>query len=215
MSRRDSVATESNDMAEEGFVEVVADTGAATTLDDVPEILPGDGVAALPSPTWVSKFSCPRLLTYGLLPALVLVLALAAGYLKWLDASAGGEQAISVESVYAATQGTVALLSYRPDTVEKDLGAARDLLTGDFKDSYTALTHDVVIPASKETKISAVATVAAAASVSATENHAVVLVFVNQRVTIGTDAPTDTASTVRVTLDRVDGRWLVGAFDPI
>jgi Mce-associated membrane protein len=51
--------------------------------------------------------------------------------------------------------------------VDTDLGAARDRLTGEFKDSYTSLTHDVVIPGSKQKHISAVANVPTAASMSA------------------------------------------------
>jgi Mce-associated membrane protein len=43
----------------------------------------------------------------------------------------------------------------------------------------------------------------------------VVLVFVNQTVTIGEGAPTDTAPVVRVVLDKVNGRWLVSHFDPV
>jgi Mce-associated membrane protein len=57
--------------------------------------------------------------------------------------------------------------------------------------------------------------VPAAASVSADPGHAVVLVFVNQTVTMGTGVPTDTASSVRITLDKVDGRWLISKFDPV
>jgi hypothetical protein len=53
------------------------------------------------------------------------------------------------------------------------------------------------------------------AQTSATENHAVVLLFVNQAVTVGQDAPTNTASSVRVTLDKVDDRWLISGFDPV
>jgi len=109
----------------------------------------------------------------------------------------------------------VALLSYRPDSVEKDLTAARDRLTGGFRDSYTSLTNDVVIPGARQKQISAVATVPAAASVSVNENHAVVLVFVNQSAIVGKDAPTDTASTVKVTVDKIGGRWLISGFDPI
>jgi Mce-associated membrane protein len=60
-----------------------------------------------------------------------------------------------------------------------------------------------------------VATVPAAASVSATPNHAVALVFVNQTVTVGNDAPAGTSSTVRVTLEKSGDRWLISAFDPI
>jgi len=156
-----------------------------------------------------------RVLAFGVLPALALMLAMGAGYLKWLDSSARGSQPARIESVRAATDGTIAMLSYKPDTVEKDLGAASDRLTGKFKDAYRSLTHDVVIPGAKQQQISAVATVPAAASVSAAENHAVVMVFVDQSVTIGSGAPTDTASTVRVNLDKLGGTWLIAGFDPI
>jgi Mce-associated membrane protein len=88
-------------------------------------------------------------------------------------------------------------------------------LTGTFKDSYTQLIHDVVIPGAKKQHISAVATVPAAASVSATPQHAVVLVFVDQMVTVGNDAPSETTSTVRVTLDKTGARWLISSFDPV
>ena len=54
-----------------------------------------------------------------------------------------------------------------------------------------------------------------AARVSDDPNHAVVLVFVNQTVVVGTEAPTDTASSVRIGLDKIDGRWLISKFDPV
>jgi Mce-associated membrane protein len=156
-----------------------------------------------------------RIVAFIVLPALALLLAIAAGYLKWqngLDHRAGVAR---IESVAAAKDTTVALLSYKPDTVEKDLGAAEERLTGTFKDSYTQLTHDVVIPGAKQKHITAVATVPAVASVQATPNHAVALLYVNQTTIIATDAPTDSVSIVRVTLDNVHGKWLVSEFDPI
>ena len=156
-----------------------------------------------------------RAIVYVVLPALALLLASAAGFLKWQDGSAREAGAARAESVRAATDSTIALLSYKPDTVEKDLDAARGRLTGTFLSAYTSLTHDVVIPGAKQKQISAVATVPAAASTSATGNHAVVLLFVNQTVIIGQDAPTNTASSVRVTLDKVGGRWLISQFDPV
>jgi len=156
-----------------------------------------------------------RAIVFVALPALALLLASAAGFLKWQDGSARESGAARAESVRAATDSTIALLSYKPDTVEKDLDAARSRLTGSFLNAYTSLTHDVVIPGAKQKQISAIATVPAAASTSATENHAVVLLFVNQTVTIGQDAPTNTASSVRVTLDKVGGRWLISQFDPV
>jgi Mce-associated membrane protein len=156
-----------------------------------------------------------RVVGYGVLPGLALVLALAAGYLKWVIGSADDIALARTESVRAASEDTVALLSYKADSVDKDLGAARERLTGEFKDAYTEMTRQVVIPGAKEKHISAVAKVKAAASVSATANHAVVLLFVDQTVTIGEGVPTDTQPVIRTTLDKVNGRWLVSRFDPV
>ncbi|MBE1552116.1 Mce-associated membrane protein [Mycobacterium sp. OAS707] len=161
------------------------------------------------------KIQWARVFAFGVLPAIALLLALGAGYLKWMDNSVRNDESARDESLKAAKDSTVALLSYKPDTVEQQLHAARDLLTGDFRDSYTSLTNDVVIPGAKQKQISAVATVPAAASVSANPRHAVVLVFVNQTVIVGQDAPTDTASSVRVTMDKVGDHWLISKFDPV
>ena len=161
-----------------------------------------------------------RVFAFGVLPAVLLLLGLGAGYLKWVDSSArvtdiNVADSPAREAMQAAKDSTIAMLSYKPDTVEQQLGAARDLLTGDFRVSYTSLTTDVVIPGAKQKQISAHATVPAVASVSADPRHAVVLVFVNQSVIVGQDAPTETASSVRVTLDKIDNRWLISKFDPV
>lgn len=87
-----------------------------------------------------------RVLAFGVLPSLVLVLSVAAAWLKWHDASARVSQTASIESVAAAKDSAVAMLSYQPESVEKDLGAAQGRLTGSFKTSYAQLIHDVVIP---------------------------------------------------------------------
>ena len=59
------------------------------------------------------------------------------------------------------------------------------------------------------------ANVPAVASISATPSQAVALVFVNQTVTVGNDAPTSTNSSVKVTLNKVGDRWLISEFDPV
>ncbi|GLE52974.1 hypothetical protein [Mycobacterium montefiorense] len=156
-----------------------------------------------------------RVLAYGVLPAIALVLALGAGYFRWVLGSSDELALARTESVRAASEDATALLSYRADSVDKDLGAARERLTGEFKDAYTALIHEVVIPGAKEKRISSVAKVSAASSVSATADHAVALLFVNQTVTIGGGSPTDTQPVIKVTLDKVNGRWLVARFDPV
>jgi Mce-associated membrane protein len=77
------------------------------------------------------------------------------------------------------------------------------------------LINEVVIPGAKQQQISAVATVPKVGSVSADPRHAVVLVFVNQAVVVGADAPTNTASSVRVTLEKTKDKWLISEFTPV
>ena len=92
------------------------------------------------------------------------------------------------------------------------LAPSQDSSTGEMVISYA---HDVVIPGSRQKKISAVANVAAAASLSATQTRAVVLLFIDQTTTIGNDPPTNSASSLRVTLDKVGDRWMVSDFTPV
>ncbi|MHA7662524.1 hypothetical protein [Mycolicibacterium sp. HS_4_1] len=154
-------------------------------------------------------------IVYIILPVLVMMIGGAIGYLKYADGTFHAEQTSRAHAVEAAKQITTAMLSYKPDSVDKDLGAAQDRLTGDFRNAYTALVDKVVIPGAKERHIISQATVAAAGPSSADGHHAVVLLFVDQTITIGTDPPTNTASSVRVSLDKVDGQWMVSKFEPI
>jgi Mce-associated membrane protein len=154
-----------------------------------------------------------RVLVYGLLPGLVLLLAMAAGFLKWKDSSVRNTDLVRSQSVTAAQDSAVAVLSFRFETVDQDVAAARERLTGGFLDTYTKVTQQTLIPDAKERHVTATATVPAAAPESTTENHAVVLLFVNQTVRIGESRPADSASSVRVTLDKIGERWLVSGFD--
>ena len=146
----------------------------------------------------------------------VLLLAVAAGYFKWTDESADDVALAGTESVRVASEDVVALLSYKADSADKDLNsAAHDRLTGEFKEAYLNLIRQVVIPGATEKHISSTVKVSAAAPSSVTPNHAVVLVYANQTVKIGEGVPTDTQPVIRVTLDKVNGRWLVSHFDPV
>jgi Mce-associated membrane protein len=171
--------------------------------------------ASSPGASKRRRIGWSRVLAMGVLPTVALLFTIAAGYFKWTGQTALESESARVSAVRAASESTVALLSYKPDSVDKDLNAARDRLTGTFRDAYTSLIHDVVIPGAKQKQISAIATVPAAGAVSATENRAVVLLFVDQTVNVGNDPPTDTASAVRVTLDRQGDRWLISQFEPI
>jgi Mce-associated membrane protein len=209
-----TVRTDTDTELIEDAVEDKAVEDSTENVDEPTEIVDAALLSAEPDKP-KRRIQWARVFAFGVLPAVALLLGLGAGYLKWVDNSVRDSNTARIQSMQAAKDSTIALLSYKPDTVEQQLSAARDLLTGDFRDSYTSLTNDVVIPGAKQKQISAVATVPAMASVSADPRHAVVLVFVNQTVVVGQDAPTDTASSVRVTLDKIGNRWLISKFDPV
>lgn len=156
-----------------------------------------------------------RVIAYGVLPGVALSLAGGTAYLKWIDASARASELARIESVAAAKDSTIMLLSYKSDTVEKDLEAAKSRLTGKFKDSYSQLINEVVIPGARKGHVSTTTAVTSAASVSASPDHAVTLLFVDQSAVVNKEPPTDSASSVRVTLDKVGGHWLISGFDPV
>jgi len=143
-------------------------------------------------------------------------LVVASAALAWdgtarLRAEQAGEDAVDV-----ARESIVAILSYRPDSAEEDLAtAARERLTGRFLEDYSQLITTVVVPNAIQKDITASARVPAAAVVSAAADRAVLLAYVDQTTAVGKESPTQTNSSVRVTMERVDGRWLIAGFDQI
>ncbi len=156
-----------------------------------------------------------RTVAYLVLPLLVMALAAGVGYLKWQTNSAGPTRGEAAAVVTAATEGATAMLSYRADHVQEDLTAASERMTGEFRAEYTTLIDDVVIPGAEEKRISAMATVPAAALVFADKDRAQVLVYINQTTTVGTDPPTDTQSSAHVDMEKVGDAWLISGFQPL
>jgi Mce-associated membrane protein len=116
----------------------------------------------------------------------------------------------------AATKGTVALLSYSPESLDKDFAAAKSHLTGDFLSYYTQFTEQIVTPAAQQKSVKTTASVVRAAVSELHPNSAVVLVFVNQNTTSKENPDGAFAvSSVKVSLNKVDGTWLISSFDPV
>jgi len=156
-----------------------------------------------------------RVAVFAVLPAILLAMALGAGYLKWAKDGAEAADVARVESLQAAKDATVGLLSYQADTAQNQLDAASNQMTGAFKNEYLDLINRVVIPGAKEKRITAAASVTGGATVSASADRAVVLLFVNQSTTVGATPPTEMQSSVRVTMSKVGEHWLLSGFDPI
>lgn len=120
------------------------------------------------------------------------------------------------DAVRAASSATVALLSYSPETLGQDLERARALMAGDFLTYYGKFSDDVVAPAVRTKGIQAAAQVVNAGLIEIRPNDAKVLVFLNQE-TVSRERrePALTASSVVVSLAKVDSRWLISALDPV
>lgn len=147
--------------------------------------------------------------------ALTFLLIASGIWLFWDTASRREADRAGSDAVQAARDSIVEMLTYQPDTADQKLNAARGRLTGPFLESYNQLIQTVVIPSAKQKKITAAARVPTAAAVSAGADHAVVLAYVDQTLALGAAPPARTNSSVRVTMENVDGVWLISGFDPI
>ena len=122
----------------------------------------------------------------------------------------------SKAAVNAAAEGTTALLSYAPESVDRDLATAKTHLTGEFLTYYSKFSDQIVAPAAKQNAVKTTASVARAAVAEMRPDFAKVLIFLNQE-TASRDRPepAQTASSVLVSLTKINGDWLISAFDPI
>jgi Mce-associated membrane protein len=157
-----------------------------------------------------------------ILPALLVLLvvasaALAAGLLYFqYRPDRATDAAAAKAAITAASEGTVAILSYSPDTFDRDFSSAKSHLTGDFLSYYSKFTQEIVGPAAKQKSVKTSAVVVRAAVSEIRPDSAVVLVFVNQS-TLSADRPepTLTSSSVLVTLTKADKKWLISSFNPV
>jgi Mce-associated membrane protein len=163
-----------------------------------------------------------RLVAIPVIPVVLALALLGTGLLAgWLyfsqyrpDEQTDG--AVAQSAVNAARDGTVALLSYKPDTLNQDFAAARSHLTGDFLNYYDKFTKDVVTPAAQTKGVTTTAQVVGAAASELNPDKAVVLVFINQATTSKERPdPAMAASSANVSLAKVHGEWLISKFDPL
>ena len=119
-------------------------------------------------------------------------------------------------AIQAASDGTVALLSYSPDSLDRDFSDAKAHLTGDFLSYYNHFTEQIVAPAAKQKGVTTRAVVVQSALSELNPDMAVVLLFINQTTT-STDRPEPalTSSSVLVSLSKVNGAWLISKFDAV
>lgn len=116
----------------------------------------------------------------------------------------------------AARDGMTALLSYKSETLDQNVSAAKSHLTGDFVNDYEKRIREVVAPAVKGKDLTSSAQVVGAAVSELQPDSALVMLFIDQTTT-SKDRPDPSmwASTVLVSLTKADGNWLITGFNPI
>lgn len=200
---------------------VDAEHGVDEDSDKTPR--DGDGDAGRKRGPVVSLLSR----TYGWLKARVLKVVLAifttasvalVVALFWFqyrpDEATDAKAAESVLST--AKEATSAILSYSPDTLDRDLSNAKSYLTGDFLTYYSQFTEQILAPTAKDKAAKTSAVVIRGAVSELHPDSAVVMLFLNQTTTSKErPEPTLNASSVLVSLTKVDGKWLVSSFEPV
>ena len=140
------------------------------------------------------------------------------GWMYWFSYRPDGatDAAAAKAAISAASEGTVAVLSYSPDTLDRDFSSAKSHLTGDFFSYYDQFTQQIVAPAAKQKSVKTSAVVLRAAVSELHPDSAVVLLFVNQS-TQSKDRPEPafSNSSVTVTLTKANGKWLISSFNPV
>lgn len=118
-------------------------------------------------------------------------------------------------AIQAASEGSVAVLSYAPDNLNRDFAKAKSYLTGNFLAYYTKFSEQMAALA-QQRHVTQTAKVVRAAVSELHPDSAVVLVFINQTATSKEKPqPQTTANSARVTLTRVKGAWLISELDPL
>ncbi|MEU4998376.1 hypothetical protein [Streptomyces sp. NPDC021622] len=223
-------------------------SGAQDTLDGVPEDLVNDltglppvekvvGKVLTPAPEATSNQPAPEVSDPEAPPrgrrrarlSAVLALLTTAGLvavavLGWQYREGRQVEAARAQALAAAQKAAPLVLSYDYRHLDRDFAAARDRLTGSFRDEYGRTTKAVVAPTAKKYKGVVKASVvtppdggAPAASVaSASADSAVVVLFVNQ-VTKSTQVSGSRVdlNRVRMTLTRMTDGWKVSAVDAL
>ena len=175
---------------------VQTDSGAEPDERDEPTGTAAAG--ATPGvPTWL-------LAGLGVLAAGLLVAT--AG--MWTSGDSGDDSAARDAQV-AAERAVVPVLSYDYEHLEADQEAAQALMTGKYREEYDKL-FAVLEENAPQTQTKVTASVIASGIVRATDDRVQVLVFVDRPTTNKLNAePVVYKDQVTLSMQRVDGRWLV------
>ncbi|MGH3797928.1 MAG: hypothetical protein ACRDSP_23940 [Pseudonocardiaceae bacterium] len=157
-----------------------------------------------------------RIRALAVLGVVVVLLGMAVGWLWWLDQRNSAAEAARRAAPRAAAEEVVPVLSYDYRSIGQDLRRARAVLTGSYRDEFTAEMNKVTAPAARESHVSTHASVIGSSVVRADPEEVVVLLFVNQS-TRSSKSPSVqlSAHRIQLTMTLVDGHWLVSKLERV
>jgi Mce-associated membrane protein len=198
--------------------------GTETTLADEadsPSAAPGSARtnALATIKRWVRGCLAPCLARWRSILATVLVVTAvgvtAVLFFLWYRPDQQVGDAAAHRAIQTASDGAVAVLSYSPDNLDRDIAKAKSYLTGDFLAYYSKFSEQIAAMA-LQLRVTETAKVLRAAVSELHPDSAVVLVFINQTATSKEKPEPQTAASVaRVTLAKVKGSWLISKLDPL
>lgn len=119
------------------------------------------------------------------------------------------------QAIQAASDGAVSLLSYSYDNLDRDFADTRSRLTGNFLAYYSKFSEQIAAGA-LQGQLTSTAKVIRAAISDLNPDSAAVLVFVNQSTTSKLKPePIEAHYSVKVSLTKIKGSWLIAKFDPL
>ena len=143
----------------------------------------------------------------SLMPLLLVASLAVSGYLGWLQWQAHQVKVAGQEAQQAAIKYAGVLTSIDSTNVDENFRQVLDGATGEFKDMYTQSSvqlRQLLI----DNKATAHGVVVDSAIASETTNKVVVLVFIDQTVAnMAVPDPRIDRSRIKMTMEKVDGRW--------
>ncbi|MGA8547317.1 MAG: Mce protein [Mycobacterium sp.] len=145
------------------------------------------------------------------LAAAALVVALAwAGYEGWLLSQRQQKDVAAAQALAVAENYVVTLTSVDSNTLDKHVADVLDGSTGEFNDNYARTASGQHSRHVVNDKVKTHGKVVESAVKSATTNKVQVLLMVDQSVSsLASPEPQIDRSRIKMTMQKIDGRWLV------
>lgn len=144
--------------------------------------------------------------------AITALVVIVGGYGGWRQFDRHQTEVATQQAVAAAVKYAVALMNFDSQAMDRNVATLRDGATGEFKQRYDK-SHGSLRTLLLDHQATAQGQVVESVVKSASANKVEVLLFVEQLVSNVEDPDGDLDSRIKMTMEKVDGRWLASKVD--